>query len=210
MPAQSAMQQEYFFVKWFGRKKQKQWIYNGENLEKLLLLQEEGGEDFFKLFFFMDASFTEWAFGVQKRFAEVLEEKDAYLADRSALPYPESWIRLAFKVQAFRALQMKEESFLSHIIHGFDHLAAFLVLNPKDRENLFIVERYREELKAMTPGQEESSFFSDGKSAKEVLRGYTRALPTFNAYHAKVEEGRLAYRKEFQEFCEGIRKILTQ
>lgn len=198
------------FGSWLGRKREKSWTCNGENLERTLYLQKEGKADFFEIFFLMDASFMEWASRVQMRFAEVLDEKATYLADRSALPFPESWIRLAFKIQAFRCLCIKEEAGLAHIRLGLDHLATFRDLNPADRENLFLVERYREELKALKPGREEENFLSDGRSLKEILRKYARALPTFNVYHAKVEEEKRIYREEFRVFCDGIRKILKK
>lgn len=185
--------------------------YNEENLEKILRLQEEGDEDFFKVFPLLDTSFMEWATRVQRRFSEVLDEKETYLADISALPYPESWILFSFKVQAFRAIRMGENSILPHIAHGLEHLATFLDLKLPDRANLATVERYREELKGITPGEKEESFFlSDGKTLKEVLRSYGQALPTFNRYHEKVEDRKKAYRREFQVFCDEMRKLSAE
>ncbi|MCW7754102.1 hypothetical protein OOT00_08890 [Desulfobotulus sp. H1] len=175
-------------------------------MEALVALQDQGGRELVQRML-QTTELPAWATLLQQRFHEVLEEKASYLADRSALPYPESWMRLAFKVQALRCISAGQDSLLDAIGKGLDHLACFQPLNPLDRESLTLVERYRDEIRqaGVSPGAEDGIFLSDGTTLREVLQGYTKALPVFNRYHDRVEASKKMYREELGAFIAVVR-----
>lgn len=177
------------------------------SIEALVALQEEEGVQLFLGMRDAGPGLVSWGMKLQQRFFEVLEEKESYVADRSALPYPEPWIRLAFKVQALRCVVSGQEELLSAIENGLKHLASFQAVNPRDVDHLALVERYREEILkyGFSPGAEDDTVLSDGTSLRDVLKSYARALPTFNRYHDAIEEKKKAYLFEFASFVTHVR-----
>ncbi|TYT75622.1 hypothetical protein [Desulfobotulus mexicanus] len=184
--------------------------FNRQSIEELADLQEKGDGRLVEKMFDAGPGMSSWAMKLQQRFLEVLDEKETYIADKGALPYPEAWIRLAFKFQAMRCTSAGQEEFMSAIRNGLDHLACFQNVSPADRESLMTVERYREEVRkaGVSPGEEDAVFLSDGSSLKNVLKGYSKALPVFNRYHDAIEERKKISSMELNDFMIQVKNYL--
>ncbi|TWI74395.1 hypothetical protein LZ24_01000 [Desulfobotulus alkaliphilus] len=182
--------------------------FNGQRIEELADLQEKGDGRLVEEMFAAGPGMSSWAMKLQQRFLEVLEEKETYIADKGALPYPEAWIRLAFKFQALRCIRAGQEELIPAIRNGLDHLACFQNVSPADREAIMTVERYRDEIRStgVSPGEEDAVFLSDGTSLKEVLKGYSKALPVFNRYHDAIEERKKICSMELDGFMVQVKK----
>ena len=176
-------------------------------VETLTALQEAEDPGLAKAMYAAGGGLISWAAVLQQRFFQVLEEKESYVADSSALPYPESWIRLALKAQVLRCILAGQEDLVPSIENAFGHLACFQRINPMDVAHLGLVERYRDEVRThgFSPGGEDETVLSDGTSLREVLKSYARALPTFNRYHGAIGEKKGEYQRELTVFIDQVK-----